>query len=253
MDKCRIFCFCCDLLVVTRCEISLIFINNFMWQILRNSIPVNIWGLMSHTRGGWVGGCKEIRLYTVEPQCIWYQESKIFYYLIMDQLIWYLLDPRYFNPDYFNTTLIKTDEKISRKIFVNIKGVPKYSNFPAFCSLQIALVWYLKKGFIKVTRVWGKSGREWIKIRARVVPHFCSMLCIVLLFKIWMVMMIIFVVAGDASNASIGSGEGTGEEDDDNGKKNQKKRGIFPKVATNILRAWLFQHLTVGLFYFFFH
>ncbi|XP_044745543.1 homeobox protein homothorax isoform X3 [Coccinella septempunctata] len=50
---------------------------------------------------------------------------------------------------------------------------------------------------------------------------------------------------GDASNASIGSGEGTGEEDDDsNGKKNQKKRGIFPKVATNILRAWLFQHLT---------
>lgn len=55
-----------------------------------------------------------------------------------------------------------------------------------------------------------------------------------------------FAFTGDASNASIGSGEGTGEEDDDaNGKKNQKKRGIFPKVATNILRAWLFQHLTV--------
>jgi len=57
------------------------------------------------------------------------------------------------------------------------------------------------------------------------------------------------IVAGDASNASIGSGEGTGEEDDDSsGKKNQKKRGIFPKVATNILRAWLFQHLTVSSF-----
>lgn len=55
---------------------------------------------------------------------------------------------------------------------------------------------------------------------------------------------------GDASNASIGSGEGTGEEDDDaNGKKNQKKRGIFPKVATNILRAWLFQHLTVSFLF----
>lgn len=55
-------------------------------------------------------------------------------------------------------------------------------------------------------------------------------------------------VPGDASNASIGSGEGTGEEDDDSsGKKNQKKRGIFPKVATNILRAWLFQHLTVSV------
>lgn len=59
-------------------------------------------------------------------------------------------------------------------------------------------------------------------------------------------------VLGDASNASIGSGEGTGEEDDDtNGKKNQKKRGIFPKVATNILRAWLFQHLTVSFMGFF--
>lgn len=58
-----------------------------------------------------------------------------------------------------------------------------------------------------------------------------------------------FFGTGDASNASIGSGEGTGEEDDDaNGKKNQKKRGIFPKVATNILRAWLFQHLTVSFF-----
>lgn len=33
------------------------------------------------------------------------------------------------------------------------------------------------------------------------------------------------------------------------GKKNQKKRGIFPKVATNILRAWLFQHLTVRFSY----
>lgn len=59
---------------------------------------------------------------------------------------------------------------------------------------------------------------------------------------------IVCVVTGDASNASIGSGEGTGEEDDDSsGKKNQKKRGIFPKVATNILRAWLFQHLTVSI------
>merc|ERR1719186_1512177 len=52
--------------------------------------------------------------------------------------------------------------------------------------------------------------------------------------------------AGDASNASVGSGDGSGLDDDDpTGKsKNSKKRGIFPKVATNILRAWLFQHLT---------
>lgn len=64
----------------------------------------------------------------------------------------------------------------------------------------------------------------------------------------------LLTVAGDASNASIGSGEGTGEEDDDSsGKKNQKKRGIFPKVATNILRAWLFQHLTVSALFFIKH
>merc|ERR1719273_2100662 len=51
---------------------------------------------------------------------------------------------------------------------------------------------------------------------------------------------------GDASNASVGSGDGTDgcDDDDSTRKKNSKKRGIFPKVATNILRAWLFQHLT---------
>lgn len=48
-------------------------------------------------------------------------------------------------------------------------------------------------------------------------------------------------------DASVGSGDGTGEDDDDErNKKRQKKRGIFPKVATNIMRAWLFQHLSVS-------
>ena len=57
---------------------------------------------------------------------------------------------------------------------------------------------------------------------------------------------------GDNFDNSVGSGgDNTGAEDDldDNSKKRQKKRGIFPKVATNIMRAWLFQHLTVGLIY----
>ncbi|GFT50126.1 homeobox protein Meis1 [Nephila pilipes] len=49
----------------------------------------------------------------------------------------------------------------------------------------------------------------------------------------------------EAGDASVCSGEGSGDDDDDErGKKRQKKRGIFPKVATNIMRAWLFQHLT---------
>uniref|UniRef100_A0A3P8ZXS3 Homeobox domain-containing protein n=1 Tax=Esox lucius TaxID=8010 RepID=A0A3P8ZXS3_ESOLU len=39
----------------------------------------------------------------------------------------------------------------------------------------------------------------------------------------------------------------TGDDDDpdkDKRDRHNKKRGIFPKVATNIMRAWLFQHLT---------
>ncbi|XP_060069945.1 homeobox protein Meis1-like [Ylistrum balloti] len=52
---------------------------------------------------------------------------------------------------------------------------------------------------------------------------------------------------GDGLDNSVGSGEGTADEDADGDRSNskrQKKRGIFPKVATNIMRAWLFQHLT---------
>ncbi|GAA6109246.1 homeobox protein Meis2 isoform X1 [Tachysurus ichikawai] len=51
-------------------------------------------------------------------------------------------------------------------------------------------------------------------------------------------------VTGDGLDNSVAS-PGTGDDDDpDKDKKRQKKRGIFPKVATNIMRAWLFQHLT---------
>lgn len=35
----------------------------------------------------------------------------------------------------------------------------------------------------------------------------------------------------------------TSREDDENERPKQKKRGIFPKMATNIMKAWLFQHL----------
>ncbi|KAM3178863.1 hypothetical protein ACTXT7_001693 [Hymenolepis weldensis] len=53
----------------------------------------------------------------------------------------------------------------------------------------------------------------------------------------------------DGMSNSIGSQEENNEEadcDNDNrvATKRQKKRGIFPKVATNIMRAWLFQHLS---------
>ncbi|KAF3841817.1 hypothetical protein F7725_023768 [Dissostichus mawsoni] len=49
---------------------------------------------------------------------------------------------------------------------------------------------------------------------------------------------------GDGMDNSMAS-PSTGDDDDpDKEKKRNKKRGIFPKVATNIMRAWLFQHLT---------
>ena len=65
-----------------------------------------------------------------------------------------------------------------------------------------------------------------------------------------MLIIVLILFTGDASNASVGSGDGTDgcDDDDPTSKKNAKKRGIFPKVATNILRAWLFQHLTVSQF-----
>ncbi|XP_028663585.2 homeobox protein Meis3 isoform X2 [Erpetoichthys calabaricus] len=49
---------------------------------------------------------------------------------------------------------------------------------------------------------------------------------------------------GDGLDNSVAS-PSTGDDDDlDRDKKRNKKRGIFPKVATNIMRAWLFQHLS---------
>jgi len=57
------------------------------------------------------------------------------------------------------------------------------------------------------------------------------------------------VPSGDGLDNSIGSGDVTADEDSEanSAAKRQKKRGIFPKIATNIMRAWLFQHLTVSV------
>lgn len=62
----------------------------------------------------------------------------------------------------------------------------------------------------------------------------------------------LFPIKDDGVANSIGSQEENNEDADcdaDNrvSAKRQKKRGIFPKVATNIMRAWLFQHLSVSL------
>jgi len=46
--------------------------------------------------------------------------------------------------------------------------------------------------------------------------------------------------------SSAGSADGDGDLET-GGKKHQKRRGIFPKLSTNIMRTWLFQHLAVRL------
>ena len=56
-------------------------------------------------------------------------------------------------------------------------------------------------------------------------------------------------IADPSLSTSVGSEDGTGDNtDDEQSKKSQKKRGIFPKAATNIMKAWLFQHLTVSTY-----
>uniref|UniRef100_A0A2K6K8P5 Meis homeobox 3 n=2 Tax=Rhinopithecus TaxID=542827 RepID=A0A2K6K8P5_RHIBE len=51
---------------------------------------------------------------------------------------------------------------------------------------------------------------------------------------------------GDGLDTSVASPSSGGEDEDlDQERRRNKKRGIFPKVATNIMRAWLFQHLSV--------
>lgn len=48
----------------------------------------------------------------------------------------------------------------------------------------------------------------------------------------------------DSHDATSSSSKRVKKEDKDDKKPQPKKRGIFPKQATNILRAWLFQNLT---------
>ncbi|XP_054935062.1 homeobox protein Meis3 isoform X1 [Physeter macrocephalus] len=50
---------------------------------------------------------------------------------------------------------------------------------------------------------------------------------------------------GDGLDTNVASPSSGGEDEElDQERRKNKKRGIFPKVATNIMRAWLFQHLS---------
>jgi len=56
------------------------------------------------------------------------------------------------------------------------------------------------------------------------------------------------VILGDNSNQSA---DDSCDDDDSNSsyrRRMKNKRGIFPKSATGILKAWLFQNLAVSLY-----
>jgi len=50
--------------------------------------------------------------------------------------------------------------------------------------------------------------------------------------------------SGTSSENMPDSEDSIFKDEDEEKQKKQKKRGIFPKMATNIMKAWLFQHLT---------
>ena len=55
------------------------------------------------------------------------------------------------------------------------------------------------------------------------------------------------LAANDQQQSSGESGGGDSDTESRGGKgSSNKKRGLFPKQATNILRAWLFQNLSVS-------
>lgn len=47
------------------------------------------------------------------------------------------------------------------------------------------------------------------------------------------------------SGSDMGAAAAYGDVSESNRNMKQKKRGVFSKLATNVLRAWLFQHLAV--------
>ncbi len=124
-------------------------------------------------------------------------------------------------------------------------------------SLSLSIVWGMRKGgggvFIKVLKM-NTFRRDASKLYwSTVVANLPCYLVFGKLKKKQNIaclfdscVYVVCVLTGDGLDNSVAS-PSTGDDDDpDKEKKRNKKRGIFPKVATNIMRAWLFQHLTVS-------
>ncbi len=110
--------------------------------------------------------------------------------------------------------------------------------------------------------VWGYLKLIVIEIEILIHPPTCAcsreQLTASLVVVVWFFLSSIdrfLCFEGDLLDNSLGSVDQSGDDDNDDmmssNKKRRKKRRNFPKVATNIMRAWLFQHLTVSCAIFF--
>ncbi|XP_048104642.1 homeobox protein Meis1a isoform X2 [Alosa alosa] len=115
---------------------------------------------------------------------------------------------------------------------------PYFSSNPELDNLMIQAIQVLRFHLLELEKMaWAREQEDCGSVRSSGTPGPCS--------------------GGQASHSGDNSSEqgdcldnsvaspSTGDDDDlDRDRRNNKKRGIFPKVATNIMRAWLFQHLT---------
>lgn len=134
-------------------------------------------------------------------------------------------------------------EKWKAGLFINVLKMNAFMRccFPAILCLPLLCLYTPPSVHTKPSRIPSKSYLFPLNAEARRMQE-VNKLCV------WspLSLPVSCHVTGDGLDNSVAS-PSTGDDDDpDKEKKRNKKRGIFPKVATNIMRAWLFQHLTVS-------
>lgn len=135
------------------------------------------------------------------------------------------------------------EEKWKAGLFINVLKMNAFMRccFPAILCLPLLCLYTPPSVHTKPSRIPSKSYLFLLNAEVRRMQE-VNKLCVWSLLSL----PVSCDVTGDGLDNSVAS-PSTGDDDDpDKEKKRNKKRGIFPKVATNIMRAWLFQHLTVS-------
>lgn len=135
------------------------------------------------------------------------------------------------------------EEKWKAALFINVLKMNAFMRccFPAILCLPLLCLYTPPSVHTKPSRIPSKSYLFFLNAEAQRMQEVNKR-------RVWSLpsLPVSCHVTGDGLDNSVAS-PSTGDDDDpDKEKKRNKKRGIFPKVATNIMRAWLFQHLTVS-------